>query len=79
MIDTGQILNIADLEQNRQNRIRRESDPVVRELRHQICLQRKLMTDSDSHSEYVMCCEEDARRQIVALKRRLFRRMRQLG
>lgn len=79
MIDTGQILSTADLEQNRQNRIRRECDPVVRELRHQICLQRKLMTDSDIHSEYVMYWEEDARRQIVALKRRLFRRMRQLG
>ncbi len=80
MIDTGQVLSAADLEQQRRDRMNRENDPVVIDLRRQIRLQRKRIEDNEDDLEnYEKSVELDAQRQIGFLKRKLFRRMRQIG
>lgn len=61
MIDTGQILSTADLEQQRRNRINRENDPIVIDLRRQMRLQRKRIADNEDDLEnYDKAIELDA-------------------
>lgn len=80
MIDTGQILSTADLEQQRRNRINRENDPIVIDLRRQMRLQRKRIADNEDDLEnYDKAIELDAQRMLDILHRKLNKRINELS
>ncbi len=80
MIDTGQILSTADLEQQRRNRINRENDPIVIGLRRQMRLQRKRIADNEDDLEnYDKAIELDAQRMLDILHRKLNKRINELS
>lgn len=80
MIDTGQILSTADLEQQRRNRINRENDPIVIDLRRQMRLQRKRIVDNEDDLEnYDKAIELDAQRMLDILHRKLNKRINELS
>ena len=79
-IDTGQVASAAERERKRLQRIRREEDQKVITLRRMIRIQRNRIEANDLlHENGDGEVEKDARRQIVSLKRRLFRRIREIA
>lgn len=79
MIDTGQVLSVTDLEQKRRNRINRENDPIVVDLRKQMHIQRKRITDNEEDLEnYNKDIELDAQRKLDILHRKLNKRIKEL-
>ena len=77
MIDTGQVLSRESLEQKRINRIHRENDPIIIELRRQIHSQRKRIGDNEDNNDKTI--ELDAQRKLKSLKRRLNKRICELS
>ena len=80
MIDTGQVLSTAELEQKRRNRVNRENDPIVINLRRQMHLQRKRIADNEDDLEnYDKAIELDAQRKLDSLHRKLNKRINELS
>lgn len=80
MIDTGQVLSAQDRMIIIHNRERRENDPMVKDLRRQIRMQRKKIADNDmNYDGWSETAEREVQKEIKTLKRKLIKRINQLN